>query len=142
MYVNALKAGNPDAIVALNPGIYITKNGELTDYTAGETDYPFGSDDPSLITDQANWLTPENKPVSDDVQWFMLTYLSVGWCQNTGPRAALYDASLWGEFAKTVLSQGGGVCFDVKFNIDAGSNYTMEKEMYDILKAIQAACGK
>ena len=142
MYVNALKAGNPDAIVALNPGIYITKNGELTDYTAGETDYPFGSDDPSLITDPANWLTPENKPVSDDVQWFMLTYLSVGWCQNTGPRAALYDASLWGEFAKTVLSQGGGVCFDVKFNAQGGSNYTMEKEMYDILKAIQAACGK
>lgn len=137
MYVNAMKAGNPNAVVALNPGIVIAERGELADYTAGETDYPFGSDDLSLITNPDNWMTPEHNKVSEDVQWFMLTFLDKGWCHNGGPRKQLYDKELWGQYVKTVLDQGGAICLDVKFTMGTGSDYTMYPEMYEILKEIQ-----
>lgn len=134
---NSIKAGNPNAAIALNPGIYIAENGSQDDYTAGETDFPFGSDDSSLITDRTKWLTPNNTPVSGDIQWFMLTFLDVGWCHNTGPRQGLYDAALWAEYVKAVLDQNGAICMDVNFNTTTESGYTMKQEMVNILAAIK-----
>ena len=134
---NSIKAGNPNAVIALNPGIYIAENGAQDDYTAGETDFPFGSDNVNQLYDKTKWLTPNNNPVPGDIQWFMLTFLSVGWCHNTGPRQGLYDAQLWAEYVKTVLDQGGAICLDVNFDTTTESGFTMKPEMVNILSAIK-----
>ncbi len=138
MLVNGMKAGNPDTVVAINPGILIAERGKLCEITAGETDFPFGSDDASLITNPDNWMTPEHNAVSEDVQWFMLTFLNVGWAFNSGPRDQIYDKELWATYVKTVLDQKGAICLDVTF--DPENNYKILPEMMEILTAIKANC--
>ena len=138
MLVNGMKAGNPDTVIAINPGILIAERGELCEITAGETDFPFGSDDLSLITNPDNWMTPEHNKVSEDVQWFMLTFLNVGWAFNDHPRDQIYDKELWADYVKTVLDQKGAICLDVTF--DPENNYKILPEMMEILTAIKSKC--
>lgn len=137
IYTNALKAGNPNAAVAFNPGILIAEHGKYSDFTAGETDYPFTYDNSSLMYNEENWLTPQNNPVSSGTQWFMLTFLDIGWCHNRFPRQTIYSSELWGIYVKTVLNQGGAICLDVNFSTNAQDGYTMLPTMYNILKEIK-----
>lgn len=133
--VNGMKAGNPDTVIAINPGIFVAQRGKLCEITAGETDFPLGSE-AGDITDPKNWLTPENDKVADGVQWFELTFLNVGWCFNQGPRNGLYDKELWATYVDTVLEQDGAICLDVTYNPEDG--YKIIPEMMNILKTIKA----
>lgn len=68
-FARAARAGNPDALVAFNPGIMLQTMGPDEDYTAGETNDPEGIDVPPgrwLDGEQVhfwsylgeNWMTP------------------------------------------------------------------------------------
>ena len=131
-----LKSGNPNAAISFNPGIVIMLNSKEDDYTAGEINFPFGSDDLDKIRDKSKWVTPKNYnfPI-DDKQWFTLTFLNVGWLANDGPRASLYPADVWAEYVKTVLGEGGAICLDVGY--DPQSGYKIIDKLMEMLVAIK-----
>jgi hypothetical protein len=91
---DALRAGNPEAIVAFNPGVRTMRYTDQEDYTAGETE--------------------DLKPMPsgrflDGSQWHIWTYLG-GWWGSGGTRFS--DQEL-GEYLSRVISRGGAVTLDV-----------------------------
>ena len=134
---NGMKAGNPNAAIAFNPGIVVAEWVDSDEFTCGETDFPFGEDRDDAPKEL--WITPENVPILNK-QWYELTFLSVGWCFNTFPRSGLYRGEAWGELVRTILEQGGTICLDVPFEPDNG--YTIRPAQYDILLKIKEITGK
>ena len=91
---NALRAGNPDALVSFNPGLRIIRYSREDDYTAGES----------------NNLSPQ--PTSrwlDGIQWHEWTYLG-GWWASNGTR---FDDEALGEYISRVTKSGGALTFEV-----------------------------
>jgi hypothetical protein len=97
----ACRAGNPDSILAFNPGTRIDKAfGALCaqqDYTAGER---------NEFT-----ITPEQRPAPAGVQWHLLAHLGSKWSFADGPQ--LSDEAMI-AYIKTVHAQGGVVSMDVR----------------------------
>jgi hypothetical protein len=90
----AMRAGNPDALVAFNPGVRIERYSAQDDYTAGESN--------ELKT------VPEARCL-DGVQWHEWSYLG-GWWGSDGRRFA--DKQLC-EYAARVTRAGGVMTLDV-----------------------------
>ena len=69
----ALKAGNPDSIIAFNPGVRtpVISMTEYEDYTAGEVSR-------ALPTCPGRWV--------DGAQYQILSYLGESWCKGDAPR--------------------------------------------------------
>ena len=91
---DALRAGNPKALVTFNPGVMIERYSMVEDYTAGEK-----QDLNSFPADR--WL--------DGDQWHVWTYLGEWW-NSTGTRFS--DQEL-GEYVSRVTSRGGALTFSV-----------------------------
>ncbi len=96
----ACRAGNPDSILAFNPGTRIDKAfARLTqqqDYTAGE---------------QNSWnATPAKHPAPKGMRWHVLSFMGSRWGRCDGPRTS-DDAML--KYIRTVNEQGGVVSIDV-----------------------------
>jgi len=94
MIANALRSGNPEAIVTFNPGIEVSRYSLEDDYTAGETE--------ELIP------VPYGRFING-AQWHAWTYLG-GWWGSGGTR--FQDKEL-GDYLSTVLANGGSVTLDV-----------------------------
>ncbi|MBS7262054.1 MAG: hypothetical protein KIG36_00380 [Eubacteriales bacterium] len=109
VYTEALRAGNPDAVIAYNEGVYLRPYAVYEDYTCGETDMPLGKGDPA---DRANWLLPESARFPNGSQWFMLTHFGEWWDRDD----VRYTAELWSEFTNAVTEKGGCVLFDAGFD--------------------------
>ena len=99
-YANALRAGNPDALVALNSGVHrVIHYSDDEDFTAGET-----SD-----------LLPQCKgpfvssPTGHKARFHILSYLGESWCDR---RVRFPDAMVVG-YTKHVVSKGGVITWDV-----------------------------
>jgi hypothetical protein len=90
----ALRAGNPDAVVAFNPGLEMIRYSAENDFIAGESDdigpLPAG---PSL----------------DGAQWHLWTFLG-GWWGSGGKRFS--DQELL-EYARQTVSTGGALTLEV-----------------------------
>ncbi len=99
IYADAVKRGNPQAIVTFNPGIKLIRWTQAEDYTAGELNEPFE------IVPTGRWL--------DASQWHALTYLGSSW----GKRDTRYPAERWITWVRKSLAQGGAV------TLDAGPNW-------------------
>ena len=102
----ALKAGNPDAIVAFNPGICIpvkvhTKH---EDYTAGEVG--LGQLPRAVAACRGRWLTRDGAKV----QFQILTFLGKSWCRGSRPQWS--DEKIVG-YARQVAQKGGVITYDV-----------------------------
>jgi len=94
MIADAFRAGNPEAIVAFNPGIEVSRYSLEDDYTAGETEE----------------LTPvPSGRFIDGAQWHAWTYLG-GWWGSGGTR--FHDKEL-GNYLSLVITNGGTVTLDV-----------------------------
>jgi hypothetical protein len=91
---DALRAGNPKALVSFNPGVIVDHYSNVEDYTTGESEVlkSFPND---------RWL--------DGDQWHMWTYLG-GWWNSNGTRFS--DKEL-GEYISSVTSKGGALTFSV-----------------------------
>jgi hypothetical protein len=107
-FAAAMKAGNPDAIVAFNPGIvsdiwsdgsgrYITCHTEHEDYTAGEMDR-------ALPECPGPWVERNGH----QARFHVLTYLGEFWCKGQ-PR---FPDELVVGYTKHVTSRGGVVTWD------------------------------
>ncbi|MFZ2657545.1 MAG: alpha-L-fucosidase [Victivallales bacterium] len=102
-FAEAMKAGNPDSIVAFNPGVLVPviSHTEYDDYTAGE----------------ANVMVTPNRYHTFDrfvkgAQFQVLTYLGDYWCYGN-PR---YSDELIASYTKYINSFGGAVTWDVPIN--------------------------
>jgi len=95
-FARALRAGNPDSIIAFNPGVkipIITMTPE-EDYTAGEI---------------AGELPHDHKRWVNQAQYHVLTYIGESWGRGK-PR---FDAQFVKDYVGEVNKQGGAITWDV-----------------------------
>ncbi len=99
-FVAAMKAGNPDSMVAFNPGVKnpVISLTEYEDYTAGEIAWDFPMYHPGL------W--PKNK------QYHILSFLGSLWGQGE-PR---FPTEFVVGYTRHIKSHGGVVSWDVRIN--------------------------
>jgi len=105
-FARALKAGNPEALVAFNPGVKVPVvcHTKYDDYTAGEVNLP----QLAKVVDACpgRWLECDGRKV----QFHILTYLGKTWCQGDQPQQP-------GEkivaLTRQLAEKGGVVTFDV-----------------------------
>ncbi len=105
-FAAALKAGNPDAVVAFNPGVKVpvialTKH---EDYTAGEVNLPQLAR--AVDACPGRWIECEGRRV----QFHVLTYLGTSWCRGDRPQMA--DGEVV-ALTRRLAEKGGVVTFDV-----------------------------
>ena len=105
-FAAALKAGNPDAIVAFNPGVKVPVicHTEHEDYTAGEIAE-------ALPTCPGRWLERGGRRV----QYHILSYLGSTWCGGDEPR---FPDDLASGYTRYVTDKGGVVTWDVPIRKD------------------------
>lgn len=105
-FARALKAGNPEAIVAFNPGVRVPVVGhtKYDDYTAGEVNLPQLAK--AVEACPGRWLDCEGRKV----QFQILTYLGKTWCN--GDRPQLPDDKII-ALTRQLADKGGVVTFDV-----------------------------
>jgi hypothetical protein len=122
IYADAVKKGNPKAIVTFNPGISLIHWTEAEDFTAGELQDPF---------DQV----PKNRWL-DGSQWHALTYIGSRW----GGRDTRLPAQQWASWVAKVAVNRGVVSLDAGPNLDsaAGPIGSISSEQLEQLKAVSS----
>jgi len=99
-YADAVRKGNPDAIVTFNPGVRLVRHTRAEDYTAGEIN------EPQNVECGGRWV--------DGSQWHMLSYLGPTWCASP-PR--FKDEAVIG-MTRDLVEEGGVVTWDVPIQAD------------------------
>ena len=100
LYADAVKRGNPNAIVTFNPGVRLIRYTKAEDYTAGELNEPW------KVVPTSRWV--------DGSQWHALTYLGTTWGRRDSRRP---DAD-WIAWVGSVVAKGGAVTLDMGPNHD------------------------
>ena len=120
IYADAVKRGNPNAIVTFNPGVRLIRYTQAEDYTAGELDSPFA------IVPTSRWVNGS--------QWHALTFLGSSW----GRRDVRNPTEGWRSWFRTVVSHGGAVTLDMGPNMDpkTGPIGAIGKEQAEQFRAI------
>ena len=120
IYADAVKRGNPDAIVTFNPGVKLLRYTQAEDYTAGELNEPFKT-------------MPSSRWVKGS-QWHALTYLGSTW----GKPDIRYTNAQWRDWFKAVVVQGGAITLDMSPNKDpkAGPVGVFVQEQAEQFRAI------
>lgn len=126
VYADAVKHGNPKAIVAFNPGIKVIHYSAFEDYTAGELNEPLE--------------TVPASPLLDGSQWHALTYAGSSWAQ----RNTRFTDAQWAAWVRSVADNGGVVTLDMGPNYDpkAGPIGAIAEVQVKQGVAISAAIGK
>jgi alpha-L-fucosidase len=101
-----MRAGNPDAIVAFNPGVLIPvkAHSKCEDYSAGEVNLDRLPG--AVAACRGRWLECEGAKV----QFHILTYLGKTWCG--GDRPQWPDDKII-DCTRQIAAKGGVVTFDV-----------------------------
>ncbi|WP_165223903.1 alpha-L-fucosidase [Aquisphaera insulae] len=102
LYAQAVRHGNPRALVTFNPGVKLIRWTRAEDYTAGELNEPFDQRPSSRFVDGS--------------QWHALTFLGKTW----GARDCRFPSDRWAEWVRAVNAKGGAVTLDVGPNYDPG----------------------
>ena len=99
-FAAAMKAGNPQALVAFNPGVLLPVicHSEYEDFTAGEI-----SD--ALPECPGAWVERNGH----SARYHILSYLGKFWCQGE-PR---FPAELAAGYSRYIISKGGVITWDV-----------------------------
>jgi len=105
-FARALRAGNPQAIVAFNPGVRVpvVAHTKYEDYAAGEVN--LDQLPKAVETCGGRWLECEGAKA----QFHILTFLGTSWCQ--GERPQWPDDKVIGH-TKQIAGKGGVVTYDV-----------------------------
>jgi hypothetical protein len=105
-FAAALKAGNPDALVAFNPGVKVpvVAHTKHDDYAAGEVN--LNQLPQAIATCPGRWLEVEGTRV----QFHILTFLGTTWCG--GDRPQLPDERIV-ALTRQLVEKGGVVTYDV-----------------------------
>jgi len=125
-FAAAMKAGNPDAIVAFNPGVKtpVICHSECDDYTAGEIagNLPTNGEEPCVL--------PLRRMVNG-AQYHILTFLGGSWCHRV-PR---FSERMVVAYTEYVNSWGGVITWDHPVDDDG----RIPENMYRQLAAIATA---
>jgi alpha-L-fucosidase len=118
-FAAAARAGNPNSIVAFNPGVVvpIMTLTPVEDYTAGEIN------EPEKVECAGRWV--------GQAQFHMLSYLGPNWGQ--GPPRFTDDKVI--EFTRKITAKGGVVTWDVPIQ----ANGLIPQAFYDQLAALGKA---
>lgn len=120
---DVLRSGNPDAILAFNPGVKVPviPYSEHEDYTAGEVSgsLPLLGKEPAVI--------PVNRFL-DGEQYHILTFLGDSW----GTGSPRFNADLAAGYTEHINSHGGVVSWDVPHD----DNGLIPNEFVNILRSI------
>ncbi len=100
IYADAVKRGNPEAIVTFNPGVSLIRHTQAEDYTAGELNDPFP------VVPTSRWVVGS--------QWHALTFLGSSWAQ----RDVREPNQRWRQWFQKVVAHGGAVTLDMGPNWD------------------------
>ncbi len=126
-FAAAARAGNPDAIVAFNPGVmrdkvskreYVAAYTEYEDYTAGEIGQP--------------QQVERKGRLIDGEQWHMLTYLGRWWYWTKEPRFTEQEVI---DITRQIVDRGGVVTWDVMIQPDG----RIPEPLFERLKALGKA---
>jgi len=122
-YAQAVKRGNPNAIVTFNPGVQVVHWTAAEDYTAGELNEPFE------MIPASRWL--------EGSQWHALTFLGSTW----GQRDTRFSGSQWAQWVTKVAGQGGVVTLDMGPNYDpkAGLVGALDPGQLKMVQSIKTA---
>ncbi len=125
IYSDAVKRGNPRAIVTFNPGVRLIRWTEAEDYTAGELNEPFAT------VPAGRWV--------EGSQWHALTYLGSRW----SARDTRYAEDRWAAWAVKVVSKGGVLTLDAgpNWDPDAGPIGAISDAQMAQLRRVKAAVG-
>ncbi len=114
-FTRALRAGNPDAVVAMNPGLVSSPRrnyaGDDEDFTAGE------------VIDPQEAIP--HSPEIDGLRYHLLSYAGISW----GREPLRFDGKELAERTRTITAAGGVVTWDLPFTT-AG----LSDETFSILK--------
>jgi len=99
-WAQACRAGNPDSILAFNPG---TRRDKAFTALTDEQDYTAGEQNTFEVT-------PESHPCPETMTWQILCHMGSTWGRTDGPQ--LGDAEMF-DYVRRVNAQGGAVTFDV-----------------------------
>ncbi|MBN1125164.1 MAG: right-handed parallel beta-helix repeat-containing protein [Sedimentisphaerales bacterium] len=126
IYADAVKRGNPQAIVTFNPGVKLIRWTQAEDYTAGELNEPFGT-------------LPANRWVEGS-QWHALTYVGSRWSAHD----TRYPAQRWAQWVSKVIGKDGVVTLDVgpNWNPDDGPIGAISTEQMAQLQQVKVAVAK
>jgi hypothetical protein len=119
-FTAALKAGNPDSLVAYNPGVLtpVICHTEHEDFTAGEISETF----PEC---HGPWVERNGHKA----RYHILSYLGENWCKGAVPR---FPDEFVAGYTKHVMGKGGVVTWDVPIDW----NGQIPQPFIDQLKAI------
>jgi lysophospholipase L1-like esterase len=122
-YAEAVKHGNPNAIVTFNPGVRLIRHTQAEDYTAGELNEPFN------VLPTSRWV--------EGSQWHALTYLGSQWSR----RDTRHPTEKWVEWVSAVASKEGVVTLDMgpNWNPQAGPIGLLAEAQMAQVQAIRAA---
>ena len=120
----ACRAGNPNSLLAFNPG---TDNRKAFSALCTEQDYTAG--------EQNEWTaTPGKFPAPEGVQWHVLSFLGTGWATADGPKQT--DAAII-DYIREVNAQGGIVTMDVHVSADCKVYPPAMKQLAAIGRALR-----
>jgi len=122
IYADAVKRGNPKAIVTFNPGVRLIRWTEAEDYTAGELTEPFKT------IPSSRWV--------EGSQWHALTYVGSRW----SARNTRFPAEQWAQWISKGVAQEGVVTLDMGPNWDpqAGPIGSLSDVQIEQVKLIRA----
>lgn len=105
-FARALKAGNPDALVAFNPGVKVPVvcHTPVEDYTAGEVNLNQVAE--AIRACPGRWIEREGRRV----QFQILSFLGQTWCRGERPQKP--DDEIVG-YVQDLTAKGGSITWDV-----------------------------
>jgi sialate O-acetylesterase len=105
-FARSMKAGNPDALVAFNPGVRVPVivHTKYDDYTAGEVNLPQLAK--AIEACPGRWLECEGRKT----QFQILTYLGTSWCRGDRPQSS--DEEIV-NLTRKIADKGGAITYDV-----------------------------
>lgn len=124
-FARALRAGNPRALVAFNPGqiVPLICHSEEDDYTAGEVDKQF-----PLCP--GRWVE-RNRHAA---QWHVYTWIGAQWGRGMTPRLPMQFVV---GYTRQVAANQGVVTWDVPFHPDGTIPDPFERILEAVAKAVQ-----
>lgn len=127
-FAAALKAGNPDSIIAFNPGIKlpVVCHTKYEDYTAGEV--TLRQLPRAVASCPGRWLERDGHKV----QYHILSFLGKTWCGGEKPQ--LPDATIIG-YTRQLIDKGAVITYDVPI----GTNGLILEPFVEQLRAVGRA---
>ncbi len=125
IYAQAVKHGNPKAIVSFNPGVSLVRHTKAEDYTAGELNDPFE------VIPAGRWVNGS--------QWHALTFMGSQWSR----RDVRFPTEKWEQWVAEATAHGGVVTLDMGPNWDpkAGPIGSLAEAQVAQVMTIRAATG-